>query len=129
MKAHHLGLAAAASLAVLVPHATSAQSAADFYKSNRLTVIVGYAAGGGYDTYARFFSRHFGRVLPGHPSLVTQNMPGAGGLAQANFIYNKAAKDGTFIGEATPREASQALLHRVAEHNRTLQIETQLNGR
>jgi tripartite-type tricarboxylate transporter receptor subunit TctC len=82
------------------PNAARADAVADFYKGKTVRIVVGSAPGGGYDTYARFMARHFGKALPGAPSMVTQNMPGAGGLAQANFIYNRAAKDGTFIGAA-----------------------------
>ncbi len=82
------------------PNTARADAVADFYKGKTVRIVVASAPGGGYDTYARFMARHFGRVIPGNPSMVTQNMPGAGGLAQANFIYNRAAKDGSYIGAA-----------------------------
>jgi len=60
--------------------------------------IIGYGAGGGYDTYSRLFVRHLGNYLPGHPSVVAQNMPGAGSIRAARHLYFKALKDGTVIG-------------------------------
>jgi tripartite-type tricarboxylate transporter receptor subunit TctC len=60
-------------------------------------LIVGFGAGGGFDLWGRLVARHLGRHLPGHPTVVVQNMPGAGGLMAANHIYNVAPKDGTAI--------------------------------
>jgi len=83
--------------ALAVPEAR-ADAVADFYKGKLIKVVVGFASGGGYDVYARLLARHFGKYIPGNPSLVVQNMPGAGGLRAANFIYTAAPKDGTTIG-------------------------------
>jgi tripartite-type tricarboxylate transporter receptor subunit TctC len=73
-------------------------SVADFYRGKTVTLIVGYSAGGGYDTYARVLARHIGKHIPGQPTVVVQNMPGAGSLRAANYLYNVAAKDGTTFG-------------------------------
>src|SRR5687767_4101656 len=70
----------------------------DFYAGKTIRVTVGLAAGGGYDTYARIIARHMGKHIPGNPSFVVDNMEGAGGLIAANYTYNKADRDGTFIG-------------------------------
>lgn len=75
-----------------------AQSAAEFFAGKRITVIVGTSAGGGYDTYARMIARHMPRHIPGQPTFVVQNMPGAGSNVAAAYIQNVAPKDGTFIG-------------------------------
>ena len=75
-----------------------AQNAAEFYPGKTLTLTVGYSVGGGYDTYARVLGRHMGKHLPGNPSIVLQNMPGAGSLKAANYLYNVAPKDGTAFG-------------------------------
>lgn len=75
-----------------------ADSVADFYKGKLVRIVVGFASGGGYDVYARLLARHFGKYIPGNPSVVVQNMPGAGGLRAANFVYTAAPKDGTTIG-------------------------------
>src|SRR5262245_37685709 len=82
----------------LLATAAQAQSVADFYKGRQINVIVGSGVGGGYDAYARLLAQHIGRYIPGSPSVVVQNMPGAGGLRAANHIYNVAPKDGTTIG-------------------------------
>jgi tripartite-type tricarboxylate transporter receptor subunit TctC len=72
-----------------------ADSIGDFYKGRNVSVVIGYSAGGGYDSYARVLARHMGKHIPGHPTLVPQNMPGAGSLNSANYLYNVAPKDGT----------------------------------
>src|SRR4051794_3295198 len=70
----------------------------DFYRGKAIDVIVASAPAGGYDIYARLVARHMGRYLPGHPSFVVQNMPGAGGVRATQFLFNVARKDGTVIG-------------------------------
>jgi len=70
----------------------------DFYRGKDLAFNVGFDVGGGYDLYARVLSRHFGRHMPGKPGVVVQNMPGAGGIRAANYIYNIAPRDGSVIG-------------------------------
>jgi tripartite-type tricarboxylate transporter receptor subunit TctC len=93
-------LAAALGLAVALLAAVPAQAddVADFYRGKRVNLIVSYGPGGGYDVYARVLARHIGRHIPGNPSIVVQNMPGAGSLRGANYIYNVAPRDGTTFG-------------------------------
>jgi tripartite-type tricarboxylate transporter receptor subunit TctC len=83
-----------------LPQPAGAQggAVADFYRGRTITVVVGYSSGGGYDTYARVLARHMGKHLPGNPTFVVQNMPGAGSLRSANYLFNVAPKDGTTIG-------------------------------
>src|SRR5262245_4999631 len=81
----------------LLDGSARAEPVADFYRGKTLTMLIGYTSGGGYDLYARVLSRHMGRHIPGNPSIVPQNMPGAGSLRVANFLYNAAPKDGTSI--------------------------------
>lgn len=69
----------------------------DFYKGKTLTFIVGASPGGGYDTYTRLVARHIGKHIPGNPTTIVQNMPGAGMLIAANYIYRKAKPDGLTI--------------------------------
>jgi len=69
----------------------------EFLRGKSVTFIVPTAPGGGYDTYSRLMARHIGRFLPGQPNVVVQNMPGAGGIRAANYLYNVAPKDGTVI--------------------------------
>jgi tripartite-type tricarboxylate transporter receptor subunit TctC len=71
---------------------------ASFYKGKTITILVGSSAGGGYDTYARLIARHMTKHMPGNPTVIVSNMPGAGSNVAANYIYNAAAKDGTMIG-------------------------------
>src|SRR5262249_32183175 len=91
---------AAAALAVLAAASPGhAQDAvAQFYKGKQITLYVGSSAGGGYDTYARLIARRFGHYMPGNPSVVVQNMPGAGSNKLAGYMYSVAPKDGTAIG-------------------------------
>jgi len=69
----------------------------DFYKGRNVSIIIGYSVGGGYDTYGRLLSRYLGDHIPGRPTVVPQNMPGAGSIKAANYIYGVAPKDGTAI--------------------------------
>src|SRR5919106_4482423 len=77
---------------------TPAAAEEQFYKGKTIRVAVGAAAGGGYDTYTRAVAQHMGKHIPGNPEFVVENMTGAGGLIAANYTYNKADHDGTFIG-------------------------------
>src|SRR5436305_10627578 len=90
-------LGAALVLAALIT--TSAAHADDpFYRGKTISLIICSNTSGGYDTYGRLLARHMGRHVAGHPAILVQNMPGAGGLRSANHLYNVAAKDGTVIG-------------------------------
>jgi tripartite-type tricarboxylate transporter receptor subunit TctC len=75
-----------------------ADPVSDFYRGKTLTVLIGVSAGGEYDLQARLVARHIGKHIPGNPTVVAQNMTGAGGLTQANWLYNIGPKDGTYIG-------------------------------
>src|SRR5258708_31551150 len=77
--------------------AAAADAIADFYSGKTVQVLIGFSPGGGYDIYARTLARFMGRHIPGNPRLVPQNMPGAGSLKAANYLYNVAAKDGTAL--------------------------------
>jgi tripartite-type tricarboxylate transporter receptor subunit TctC len=89
-------LAAIALLAGMTP--VHAQSVEDFYKGKSITLAIGFTPGGGYDLYARHLARHMSKHIPGRPTIVPQNMAGAGSLRAANFIYSAAPKDGTAFG-------------------------------
>ena len=91
--------AALAGLAGLLQAGTAAADPiADFYTGKTVRIVVGSAPGGGYDLYARLLSRHISRHIPGNPTVIVQNMPGAGGLTATNFLYAKAPRDGTSFG-------------------------------
>lgn len=87
----------AAGLAVLGVSAP-ASSQDDFYARNDLTVHIGFSTGGAYDLYGRLVARHIGRHLPGQPTVIASNMPGAGGLRLANWLATVGPRDGTAIG-------------------------------
>src|SRR6476660_4415470 len=91
-------VAAVLAVAVLAIPKAQADDVADFYKGKRVNLIVSYGTGGGYDVYARVLARHMPKYIPGNPSIIVQNMPGAGSLRGANFLYNVAPKDGTTFG-------------------------------
>jgi len=74
-----------------------ADSAAPYYEGKTIKVIVGFSAGGGFDTYSRLIARHMGRHIPGNPAMVVENMPGAASLLAANHVYNVAKPDGLTI--------------------------------
>ena len=82
---------------VAVGAGAHAQDAAEFYRGKTIQLVVGYGPGGGYDVYARVVARHLGKHIPGTPTVVVQNMPGAGSLVAVNYLYNTAPKDGTLI--------------------------------
>jgi tripartite-type tricarboxylate transporter receptor subunit TctC len=90
-------LAAAALAALATVSGAGAQSVEEFYKKTQLSVYVGSGAGGGFDEIARVFSLHFARHLPGQPTPIVKNMPGAGGLLNVNFMYAQAPRDGSAI--------------------------------
>ncbi len=75
-----------------------ADAVADFYKGKSMQLVLGYGPGGGYDVYARIVARYIGKYVPGNPSVVVVNMPGAGSLRATNFLYTTAPKDGLTIG-------------------------------
>jgi tripartite-type tricarboxylate transporter receptor subunit TctC len=75
----------------------AADPVADYYKGRNVTVVVGYAAGGGADLWGRFLARHIGGHIPGAPNVIVQNMPGAGGFRAVNHVYNAGPKDGSYI--------------------------------
>ena len=102
--------AIAAALAVLITHPTSAAEPEDFYKGKTLSLVIGYSVGGGYDAYGRLAARHLGKHIPGNPSVVAQNMTGAGSLKAANYLYSVAAKDGSVIGTFSRSQGIAPLL-------------------
>jgi tripartite-type tricarboxylate transporter receptor subunit TctC len=96
-------LAASALLAWAVWPGAPARAAADanFYHGKTITIVVGGSAGGGYDTLARLVARFLGGHIPGDPTVIVQDMPGAGGIVSMNYLANTAPQDGTVIGSPT----------------------------
>jgi tripartite-type tricarboxylate transporter receptor subunit TctC len=83
---------------MLPPNDLRATTVADFYRERTLSLIVGYEAGSGYTILARLVAEHMSKYIPGHPTIVVQNMPGAGSLKATGYLYNVAPKDGSVIG-------------------------------
>jgi tripartite-type tricarboxylate transporter receptor subunit TctC len=103
----HAGLLAALAASAFASVPAAAQ---DFYAGKTIEFIVGHYPGGGYDIYARAVARHWARNIPGNPTIVVKNMPGAGGAKAGQFISNSAPQDGTAIGAVTPGAVMSALL-------------------
>jgi tripartite-type tricarboxylate transporter receptor subunit TctC len=91
----------AISLAALASPSAAQQSVADFYKGKTITIVVGLTAGGNYDFYGRLLAEFMGNHVPGNPTFVVQNRPGAGSRNGAAYVYNAAPKDGTVISLGT----------------------------
>jgi tripartite-type tricarboxylate transporter receptor subunit TctC len=100
----------AAFAAVSTSPAQSQDAVEQFFRGKTINIYVGSSAGGGYDTYGRLVARHLGKQIPGQPTIVVQNMPGAGSNKAAGYIYSVAPKDGTAIGAIFPGAILQPLL-------------------
>ncbi|MEQ8194348.1 MAG: tripartite tricarboxylate transporter substrate-binding protein [Rhodospirillales bacterium] len=98
MKIKSLAALSAVALTAGMTTPSSAESPAEFYKGKTVTMLVGAAPGGGYATYASLLARHIGRHIPGKPTVIAKNMPGAGSLKALTLLYNRSAKDGTVFG-------------------------------
>ncbi|HET7253246.1 MAG TPA: hypothetical protein VFJ46_05735, partial [Xanthobacteraceae bacterium] len=93
------GTTLAVAAALLFPATPAqAQPVADFYRGKTLRMLIGYGPGGGYDIYGRLVAEFLPRYLPGSPTIVAQNMPGAGSFVAAKYLYDVAPKDGTVFG-------------------------------
>jgi tripartite-type tricarboxylate transporter receptor subunit TctC len=112
-RARALGFALAAIMAAL-PVQALGQTAQPFYKGKQLTMLIASGAGGGYDAYARTLARHMGRHIPGNPTIVPKNTPGAGGLIAANTLYNNTAPDGLTLAALTNGAAMDPLFGEAA---------------
>jgi len=114
MITHHLRLAACGlALAVAsLPLGASAQAqdVASFYRGKAVQAVVGYPAGSTFELYLRMFARHVGKHIPGNPTVVVANVPGAGGNILANNLYTIAPKDGTYMGVTFPSVMIDPLL-------------------
>ena len=101
-----VGIAAAIVLSAVPTHA---QPVADFYRGKILRMLIGYGPGGGYDIYGRLVAEFLPRHLPGNPTIIAQNMPGAGSFVAAKYIYDVAPKDGTVFGSLAQTLALDSL--------------------
>ena len=99
------------SIALLIGlHAPSRVEAAESVAGKTIRILIGYTPAGGHDLEARIMARHLGKYLPGNPHILVQNMPGAGGMIQAAYIYNRAKADGLTIALFGSSHGIQALL-------------------
>ncbi|MGE3246796.1 MAG: hypothetical protein AB7F96_20085 [Beijerinckiaceae bacterium] len=94
-----LATAGATTLAATASLALAQDKVAAFYKDKQVTLFVGFSAGGGYDLYARILAKHMGKHIPGKPTIVVNNMTGAGSVTLSNALYSTLPKDGTVFGE------------------------------
>src|SRR5258708_39346772 len=109
------GMPTAGCVLLLAAGTASAQTAGrdavdQAFAGKTITIYVGYTAGGSYDLYGRLIARHLGQHLPGHPAVVAQNMPGAGSLKAANYLYEVAPRDGTALGVVVESTALEQAL-------------------
>lgn len=92
--------------ALIAPHETRGEEQpGQFYQGKTLQIVVGFAAGGGYDAYVRLIGRTLSKHIPGNPTIIVQNKPGAGSRVAANWLYSVAPRDGTVLGsivQSTP---------------------------
>jgi tripartite-type tricarboxylate transporter receptor subunit TctC len=111
-------IALAVALLASSPSVLSAQPADQAFAGKTITIYVGYTAGGSYDLYGRLISRHLGQHLPGRPTVVVQNMPGAGSLKAANYLYEVTPRDGSALGVVVESAAlEQALANPAAQYD------------
>ena len=95
----------------LVGFGLPAGAADVYFKDKQIRLVVGSAPGGGYDAYGRLLAQYMKAHIPGNPTIIVQNMPGAGSLVAANYIYNVAPKDGTFIGAVNALLSTDPLIY------------------
>ena len=111
------GLFCAAS-ALFVAGTARAETAAEFYGKNSLTMVIGYNPGGTYDIYARMAAKYMQKHLPGQPNIVPKNIPGVGGGRAANYLHEQGLKDGSMIGVISQNVALQQVLkHRAVRYD------------
>ena len=97
-----IGAVSLATFVACVSVSAMADPVVDFYHGKEVSIYVGSSAGGGFDLYGRLVARHMSAFLPGNPTIIVKNMPGAGGIQQVNYLVNVAARDGTQLGIINP---------------------------
>ena len=124
-------LAAAVATALTSPAA--AQTPEQFYKGKNVDLVIGYPPAGSNDVYARLLARHIGKHIPGNPTVVPQNKPGAGSFVAIGHVFNVAPKDGTVIAIGAPtapldeKLGSQGVRFKTAEFNWIGRIDSLIN--
>lgn len=97
-------------IGVALPRYVAPVAAQASFQGETISIQIGYGPGGGYDTYGRVLARHYGRFIPGHPNVVAKNMPGAGSLRAANYVYNLTATDPVDIALFSASAAMEPLM-------------------
>ena len=113
---------AAAALACVIILLTNPAPAQENFAGKTVTLTVGYAPGSGNDIYSRLVARHLGKHIPGKPTVVTQNMPGAGSYKAANYMFAAAPRDGSMLGYISQTAATEELLGHSAVQFKTAQF-------
>lgn len=103
-------LIAAIAVGVSIAPVSAQDAVEQFYRGRSITIYIGSSAGGGYDAYARALGRHMGKYIPGNPTIVPQNMPGAGSNKAAGYLHSVAPRDGTALGALFPGSVLAPLL-------------------
>ena len=122
-----------AAVTVLLIGAAAAQTPEQFYKGKQIELVIGYPPAGSNDVYARLLARHIGKHIPGNPTVVPQNKPGAGSFVALGHVYNVAPKDGTMIAIGAPtapldeKLGSQGVRFTTAEFNWIGRIDSLIN--
>ena len=111
-----LGRIAALAAALVICATTAIAQEAWSYRDKTVTIFVAASPGGGYDFYGRLLARHIGKFLPGNPQVIVKNMPGAGGIVLANYLAQRAARDGTEVATFEHGTAFATLLNGTAIH-------------
>lgn len=120
-------------LAIICSSPCSAQTPEQFYKGKQIELAIGYPPAGSNDIYARLLGRHLGKHIPGHPTIVPQNRPGAGSFLALAYVYNAAPKDGSVIGIGAPtapldeKLGTQGVRFKAAEFNWIGRIDSLIN--
>jgi tripartite-type tricarboxylate transporter receptor subunit TctC len=108
----------ALTLLLLAAKQAAAEPVEQFFARRTVTIVIGYTAGGSYDLYGRMVARHLGKHISGQPTVIAQNMPGAGSLKAANYLYELAPKDGTALGVIVESAAlEQALANPAVQYD------------
>jgi len=108
-KALMIGAAVGVAATLVWSSPAQAEPIADFYRGKTLRMLIGYGPGGGYDIYGRLVAEFLPRHLPGNPTIIAQNMPGAGSFVAAKYLYDVAPKDGTVLGSLAQTLALESI--------------------
>src|SRR5262245_10850857 len=133
LRAVSLGVAAASAAIIGASDRAEAQTPEQFYAGKTIDVVIGYPPAGSNDTYGRLLARHLGKHVPGHPSIVPKNMPGAGSFLALGNMYNVAPRDGTVIAIGAPtapldeKLGTQGVRFKTAELNWIGRIDSLIN--